>query len=545
MIVVLIFIGLIFFAPCVMGLWVQHSYGNLIAFYNSQGNFHIEVKKYQRGWFSSDTTLVIEAPESVLYSLPRIVQEKNTGTTTGFHFSLNQHIQHGPFIYPKFEVAAIHSSVNLPEGVAAIIKPLNNKEPILQWDNDFAFDGSYHITFWSNGFENANSTDENKIKLNKFTGNLWIWLNPGRIQGDIKADAISMANQDLSLSVPGATLSFDRQRAANDLWTGSSKLSFPEVTVHDVNESNFSVTGFSMQSSTEDVSGVFGGMRNIDIDKIQINSENAGPLHFQISAKGLNTKAVEQLLAAYRQVSAENYQKQAVQQLVFLLPPIIASGSSIDVDHFQIKTAAGDLLLNAKIVWPEVNTTSPLTANDVIRAAYASGELRVTTTLADQLLHVVADMYNVEHVVPNTPHELVDEQKDIIRAKQQNELMLAMLTQENKLPKDAGKKLLILQNKDAAPADYFTELNLLLSENKISASVMHALHAQYDRVVLAGMPMDKRQEYKERQLETEFQRWIQQGYIAKDKNDYVISVTYQKGVVKANGHDFAQIDYSQ
>jgi hypothetical protein len=84
--------------PGLMGIWVKHSYFQLIAFYNSQNNFKMAVQKYQQHWYCADVLVHVSKLD-----LPQVL-----------NFNVKQHIQYGPVIFsgtdrPLFKMARVKS----------------------------------------------------------------------------------------------------------------------------------------------------------------------------------------------------------------------------------------------------------------------------------------------------------------------------------------------------------------------------------------------------------------------------------------------------
>jgi len=542
--IILVLIVLFLFGPLLVGVGIKRSYTNLLAFYNFQGNFHIQINSYTRGWFSSDVVLTIEAAQPLVRDLSEILGEQNSLTTQPVRFIVNQHIQHGPIVfnahvrrYFSAELAELSSTIYATPDTAKFIQPINANDPLARTYDHVTFMGEYRTKFRSAGIQIL-SGDKNQVKMNKLEGRIWVRPKQRRVKGNMTTDDVLVTNPAFSLAFSNTIASFNRQQTESGIWIGSSSVILPEIDAQDTNGKKLTITDLNMQSSAEEMAGLVNGTRQIGMQKVQLDHQEIGPFSLKVSAHGLNAKALARLVAIYKQMLKSDNKVDFVDQFRSLFPALLSKVTTIKMDHLRVMTPKGGLLVAGKADWSAADAAAlPLTLDEAVRTTNAQALLRISIPLTNALLHVAVGLSEVRHAASNAQHTALDKQKDITVAKRQNALLIAMLVQENQLSKEVGTKLLALQAGKIAPDVYFAKLQKLSSDNQISADVMETLHDQYIQIQLAAMPVEQRREFLEKQYQEKIAYWLRSGYISQEKNDYLVTMTYQQGVVKVNGHE--------
>jgi hypothetical protein len=88
----IIFFIAIIVMPLIIGVWVKHEYDALITFYNSQEGVHIDVKKYDRHWFSANVELDVSLNAPWVQQLSDYLNAQDVALPATLKFSVQQHI---------------------------------------------------------------------------------------------------------------------------------------------------------------------------------------------------------------------------------------------------------------------------------------------------------------------------------------------------------------------------------------------------------------------------------------------------------------------
>jgi uncharacterized protein YdgA (DUF945 family) len=523
-VIIAVAIVLLAAVPGLMGLWVKHSYFQLIAFYNAQNNFKIAVQKYHQHWYCADAVIHVSKLD-----LPQVL-----------NFNVKQHIQYGPIIFtrgerPLFKVARVKSQFQLASETAKIVKTAaNSDKPMFELDDNISYFGNYYSYFHSNGFKIIFPTGE-ELQLGSATGEAFI--NPlfNHVKGSYSAEDITFTTPQISITVPAMTMTFDKRKTGNNLWIGGSGGTLKSISFQDVNGKTISFFGVSTDGATTETNGKLTGKRKLDVTSFMLNEISLGPLSIQISAKDLNAAKAADIDSVYQKLYFSSEKMPIAKELFVLFPNLITPDSTVTLDSLKLVTIDGNVNINGKAQWPQAKPTAFQTPVEFIKEANAQGYMRISTSLAKQLLTLAADLRLVAHRMTNPHLAFIEAPKSLDTVLKQNSIMMALLVQSNDISQAGASKLLEYQKDNAPLEDYTDELNDLATSHQLSKTAQTMLRKQYENYQLANLSPEEKIEYMESQFSDEFYGWVKDGYVKEDGDDYVVSVTYQKGKMVFNG----------
>lgn len=524
---VVVFLLLAFFMPFIMGMWAKHNYYKLIAFYNSQGDFHIQILEYQSNWYNARATLYVEALHTPL----------------PVTFTTEQYIKYGPFIFTseknhplRIELATIHSEIHFSPESLKNIQPSNPNEPVIRMDDDLSFSGEYHMHYKSAGFKMA-VDDGKQLFLGEFSGDLSLWIYSHQMKGHISIASVSYNSPELLIAAPQVQLNFEEMQAKSGLWIGNSQATADSVTIQDSIGKTIILTDFLTVGDVNETDGKLNGTKRIAVNKLKLDEVEIGPVDLRLSIHDLNANAVAQLFSTYKKMFYSNERIQFAQQLFVLLPSLFADNASMKLDSLKVYTPDGDVLVNGEVEWPKSKPPAPQSIKEILYVAKAKGYMRISVVLAQELLGLAADLNYIGHRMANPEQAFLESQRNVTTLEKQNALLIAVLIQDNQLPKDLGMQLLSQIRGKVSYEDFLVGLNQLKAQNKITPSVMTMLDSQYQKIKIAGMSPDERIQYLEDQFADQFNGWVKNGYITQQDKDYVVNITYEGGAIKMNGKD--------
>jgi hypothetical protein len=125
------------FGPLAAGFYFKKNYIDLLAFYNTQKNFHVAINDYQRGWWSSKIFLTVTINNAELNPILNVLGLSSENKK--IMFIVEQQVEHGPIIYSSRE--------NLPSHFGlAVIKNKILSEPenfMRSYSNFVNFSGDF------------------------------------------------------------------------------------------------------------------------------------------------------------------------------------------------------------------------------------------------------------------------------------------------------------------------------------------------------------------------------------------------------------------
>jgi uncharacterized protein YdgA (DUF945 family) len=511
--------------PGLMSMWVKHSYLRLVDFYNTQGNFKIQVKSYHKHWFCADAVLAVQKLD-----LPQVID-----------LTVLQHITNGPLIFtrkgfPLFKLAAVKSKFQLSSATAKLVQPYSSAKPMLELDDTISFSGKYRTYFHSDGFKIIFATGE-ELQAGEITGNMTLTPYANHVKGKIKVEDVDFTNPQINITSPECKTAFDQHKTPSGLWIGKNDSEIKSVTFEDVDGKTILLSGIRTQGKTTEASGKLTGTRHLVIDNFQFNEITIGPLDLQVSVNDLNAQKVAELFSVYKKIYYSAEKMPIAKQLFTIFPTLVTTASRVKLDNLKLTTLDGEVTMNGDAQWPYAKLNPPVgqTTTEFLHEADAQGFMRISTSLAKQLLSLAADLKLVAHRMTNPHLAFIEAPKSVDTVLKQNSLMFALLVQNEQLSQATANHLEDLQLKNTLLEDYSAELDKLYADKQISQTAKKMLRSQYENIQIANLPPDEKLQYMETQFEDQFYDWIKEGYIKEEGSDYIVSVIYKQGKMVFNG----------
>jgi len=550
--VFIIVITIFIFMPFICGIYLQHHFNNVLAFYSSPGNTRVQLTHYKRHWFTSDATITLEIINPKFNAA--LITLGITYNVIPKKYIIDQHIQHGPLIYHTiaepssiFGMAAIQSKLQLSPQMLIFLQQLGVNTPFTQINDDLVtFSGKYFKHFKIGLLDKKYLESRVHLKINSLEGHLWIWPGQPHFSGDLVLQATEMTDESNSLIVPRIILQFDQKQNNNHLWLGSSALLIPDMALHTENDDSLSIKYLKFSGFVEEVTGMLNASRQFDIAKFKINDETIGPVHLQIKANGVNSKALFNLIQAYREIMqrGELYQSQLKQKMLLMLPSLINSGTRIQLDALDIDTSAGKLQINGGLVWDMDNASVPDDVGELVTAANGQMNLHIAKKLLDKCIQLATYLPGFSQPTPELQHIYWAARQDMYFAMQHNNYIIAVFKQNNLLSEASAIALLQLMRERVPLQDYAAELRRLLFNRTISLTTGYWLYWQYTEIErplsLMAAVTQQNQDAIRQSLHEQLDQWIKAGYVVVDYKDYVVSIKQEQGKIKINGRDVTQ-----
>lgn len=529
-------------SPLVIGIYFKHYYYKLADLYGADSGIHFTINQYKKGWFSSDATVTLQVTEPHYVKMLEFLEVKNIPKK----YIINQHIQHGPFFYSalkgissRFGFAAIHNQLQITKETKQFLEILGINPELLQIGNDL-------VTFGGNYFKHVDLSlnflfpgSEIHLKLKHLVADMWTWPFQKHLTGKLSIEDLIVEDQYNSVSIPKLTFQFDQDNDTGSFWMGKQALHVPEIVWFESGKKSVSISDVNFKGFFEEISGVLVGNRQIDIHRMQFNNYEIGPLHLQVSIDKLNKKAIADMFSAYQQIlqRGELYQYQLQQKMYMMLPSVIEPGSTIKLDAFNVTTPEGKLHMNGKIVWNLESTLLPEDLSELLRAANANLDLRISKELIDKWIYLISDLPLLQSTA-DLQKFYTDARRQTYFAMQQNSLSMIQLVNEQSLPEKYALNLMDLQNEMIPLDEYNQEIQKLVLNKTISLDTSYKLSLLYTMVkmplTLFKLAIKENQEATRQGLQGQLLEWLKDGYIKQDEEDYVVSILQEKSGIKVN-----------
>lgn len=547
--VIFIVAVLAIFMPPLIGIGIQ-KWVNIETFFPGlQNKADIQVTEYKRGWFTSDVTVVMNITDPGLRSALIDMGIEPTEIPQPVQLVLTQHLQHGPIFYSwhkgmkcRFGLAAMERKLEIPQKEQKFFTSLNISNASLK--NDQTFIGlsgkiythielvNYNMFFPKAGVQAV---------IGSLQTNIWQWLFQDRIKGEVIFDDIYLNGGISSLLLPKASVQFDLKKEKNGLWIGSHTLSLPEIMVREEGNNALEVNDLQTNGSVGESTGLLSGQKEFVFKKLQYKDQAIGPFHLQVSAERINAEAIAKLIDTYQDIKlhGEMYGSQLRQRIFSILPSVVTQGASIQIDKLDVATANGQMQMQAKLAWPKDNFIAPDSMEDLIQTSKLQASLRISVPLTDEIIGLISKMTYLYQLPMAERAALVDMNNAVQLGTQQNTYAIMDLTQLNQLPKEDALQLIMMVRTNISYDDYAMRLRELLFTRKINRETSYLLGWLYSDLTskedLLNQNLHRYEQDAEQQIHAELNQFIKLGYVTLDKNDYVLLLVRENGLVKVNG----------
>jgi uncharacterized protein YdgA (DUF945 family) len=532
--------------PIIIGIWIKYEYDALIAFYNSQGNVHIDITKYQRGWFSASVILNVSMSHPWISKLSQRLNEENIVFPDTLHFVVDQHIQYGPILYQNgnkvvaVELAYMYSAIRFSPDLAKVIQPINIYQPTILIVDNLSFSGKFQRSFRSAGLRMIFPNSNNKLEIRNINADVAVWPRQRSIKADIKTGDFILITKDLDIVMPSLEVLCDRQQSAHRIWIGTSSFVLPKIYLQGADKSSLSLFDINSSGGLTESGPMLSGTRDFSIAKIQSGNQLIGPINLRISIHDFDAAMAARLISTYGTMIFSDQNMMAAAQLLIAIPALVNSQSSILIEEFKATTPNGSMVFNGGVTWSGLAATGSRTLSDTIKQTHAQGKLQMAIPLARSIIGVIADINSdaASGPLPVVPRA---DQKTLIPAQRQNELYIAVLKENHQITDPAATKLLLLQHAHVSMDIYQGALNNLVETKDITDTIAEALKLKYANTQSTAMAPAERRANEERLIENQIEQWVKDGLIIHEKDDYITSIMYQDGNISVNGQEIARV----
>ncbi|EKD74174.1 MAG: hypothetical protein ACD_45C00050G0001 [uncultured bacterium] len=523
---VLLVVILLAMVPWIDGFLFKQRYLNFLAALESMKRVQIKVLEYHQGWLSSDAKIILSAvavtTSDITQDLPDVV--------------LDQHISHGPFVYDSqanrwvVAWASIHNTVHLPPAAEAMLGQAN-RVGVAEVNTLATFSEEY-INYIKTPVFNVSVPSLGNAAWQGLSGYIYFRINGQQItqiKSEINLGVISANTAVGSLSTQKISMQNEMKPEPIGLWTGESHFTVPEITVTYQN-GTFSLKNVHFSNTF----GVVG--KNFYNNKLQFSLGEFTAPNFSITQSAMTLSvenlSVQGLLNAIQTAytihnqHAQPLTAQQYQQYIVPLVPMLITPTTAIKEDLTMNTSYGRMLVNGQVLWPEAVKTF----DDVVKNAQAKWDVRMSASLVNQLI-VVASTYHADKPI------MADSEDDITQSPEQRLLnQIDAWSNQNKLDLSIGIRLKDIVRLHLAVEDFSKNVDRFVQSKEISPDIAAEIKAQYAaarnaQVQQAALPSLSPTDLAKQQ----WAQWVQQGYIRQDKDDYVTSITYERGVLKANG----------
>lgn len=507
--------------PWVDGLIFKHIYINMLSNASNRAasqSIKLALLEYHVGWLSSDAKIAIS-----------FISEQSDPAKS---IILEQHIQHGPYVHDISNdqwvtaLATLETHMHLPSQIEAMLfdhQPHPNG--LLQWSTLVKLGGYYFSQL------NTPTLQLTVPVLGITTG--WTGLNgTSEYQGDaenfvslkthLQVGTLSYKDRLNLLLIKNVAAQYTAMANPNNLPDTSIRLNVGAINFAN-NHQNISLKNFSINEDFAFRPPNFYGaqlqMLSGEFSSPFLNLQNST---IRVGLENLSSSALTQMQAMLKQKPL-NF---ASMQRLFLTAFVPQSRMN---EHIIINKLNGKFLSDGQMTWSHAVTT----ISDFLKYARAKVNIRISISLINKLIHYQSNATSATAEQPSlTPEQQLLQKIDNLADQKKLDLSVALQLKgvvQVHLPVEAFNRnideLVLLKQ---LPADLAPEFKTLYLNSKVE-KLINAVHfLGTSKTADESMILDNP---KKQQLDA----LVKQGALLQDQEDYSTTLTYEEGVLKANG----------
>lgn len=527
--------------PWMVGQKFKTHYYNFISALQTDKRIQAKVLEYHEGWFSSDAKLSISPVAAV--ASPNSPQPAYASQVI-----LEQHIYHGPFIHDTQKtkwvvgLALIESKVHLPSEMEALLLGNNpDSRGVVEVHTLATFNQNYQTEIKTPVF-NVQIPNKGEFDWQGLNGYINFHVQGKHlthIVTELDVGALSARTNTGSLKTKNVLMNYDMTPDPTGLWTGKSSFAAPEVIV--VNKSG----SFTLQNiNFTDVFNVNAGkmytsVLQFSLSQMIIPNFSINQSSLNLSFENLNAPELANFIkkAGDLQNHKEKITADQFQEFLALIPPVIAPATVVKQD-LTINTSNGRILTNGQANWP----TTVKTMDDVVKGVKANLNLRVSISLVNQVIDLIAAEAPTTPVVPPTAAPAQPTEQGLLKA-------IDDWAKANKVDLSIGIQLKDLVQTHLSIADFSRNVDRFVTLKELTPELASQIKTQYADITTVKTatvppppPIEPVQISPANQVKQQLAQLVSQGFVKQDNADYVTMLTFEQGVLKANGLEVKRME---
>lgn len=566
LIFLLVAVGLV---PFIDGYLFKRDFFTFIEIINqrqSSSNFKLEVSEYRLGWAHSQAKVRLIPSKDMVPIMQGI--------------TIDYDIAHGPYAYDPIENKRVMAYAIVKSDMVASPKWQNlllnkNNKSLIQTYSRVNFDGDWYQQIHiaplvipdlgifrmepSKGIIKFNVKD-NRINGMEVNGNI------GAITLDFDRGISHSGMQQIHIQA--STYQHHSIFETSGLWNVQTKIAIPTLSIQETSGQTLSMTNLELFGSA-----------NLDKEnatsKIQISFKTLSlptslitmisQFNFSISANYFNGQAVKAYFDFVKshEVMTDNDRK-LMENMFFQM---ISPKSTVNAD-FAFSSSLGNFSLQSKLFW-QTNAPAPMSVSDLALNVRSEANIRAAILLVNTIIEKTITKFDelaakIQLHSQSEPRLSVTSQNNMMtHSGEQNttemdafKQQVAMLLQQGKISLPASLALLEAADQRLSMEAFTTKVNALVPQdvsmqliqnyqeqlnkikNKSALQTLSPAEQPQSAVLQSSVspptsppltPADRTQQV--------INDWLQKGYIIKDNEDYVLSITAGGGVIKVNGKE--------
>ncbi|HVV69898.1 MAG TPA: YdgA family protein [Gammaproteobacteria bacterium] len=379
---VIIIASLTLLLPWGMGFAVQHKYTAILESLSQSEHVKMKLLNYQRGWFHSDAAVEVTLTQPSLLEINRwLGNEKTKGAP--IQFTLNQHIQHGPFLRIVSETGQKRFLFGRAVVKSNVKTALGNMDSITFVE----LDGSLLSVINAPELHLVNSAQYINATVNGLTATLLLSSDLNQIYANIDVPEGTITTTEFLQKINNLSEQFSLRKSPSGLYLGWRTTKISDASWETIDhKSQIQLNGLTMQSQSAENSAKMTYKLNTILNKVVVDNNAYGPQQLKLS---LNNLDVPTLLALRKELTQINRTEALLPTQLLryndLFMILLNKGLEVNIEKLNLVLASGNLIANMQmVIKPQSTTTTNLA--DFLHNLDAKAHLKIPDAMLTEFL---------------------------------------------------------------------------------------------------------------------------------------------------------------
>lgn len=385
-------IGLGILSYPVMGYLVERQIRHQLAIFPKQYGMSLELKNFERRWFSSDAVLHWEwhVPAHLTQNL-----QGQTITVSPKHFEQDFKVQifHGPFVFqsrhPFLGIGYAHTSFDwpLPNKTNPAVYTKESTFPKL----DLTFAVNFLLqTSWSTDvpqFKLISAENNNQLQWNGLFLSNKISSHLNKINGKVRFNGIDINNFDEHLTINDIDSDYRFKADKSGLYTGRLNFELGQLNFDKQDLSKIRLDTLKIDNHSEIENNLFSSEIEASLKALKINDSTIGPFDIDVKFGRLDPFALKKIheVLQQQQNASPSFRTRGLWSISTSLPDLLKNGMFVQIKKCHLQLEKGNI---------DAQLTMSLPADDAnlmfnfqrLQKITADSEIKMTSTLVHDWL---------------------------------------------------------------------------------------------------------------------------------------------------------------
>ncbi len=322
--------------PLAMGMAVEKKYSQVLETWSREENIKLKLVSYKRGWFNSDAVVQVDLSYPTLMEIKKWLGNENPGAIP---LTLNQHIEHGPFLW----VSPQEAKDRFLLGRAVIKSTIKTALGLIDTITFAELDGSLLTAINAPNLHLNNQGKGITAQLTSLTATLLLSPNMNQIFASIESPTGNITTPEFLQQITNLSEQFSLRKTPSGLFLGWRTTKIGNVSWETIDHSSrIQLDGLTMQSQSAEQSAKMSYRLNAILNKIVFDNGSYGPHQIKLIINQLDVPTLLAIRKELTQItSAEALSTTQLLLYNDLFMMLVSKGLDFNIDKLNLVMPSG------------------------------------------------------------------------------------------------------------------------------------------------------------------------------------------------------------